>query len=64
MAWTQEQRDALAAAVASGVLTVRYGEKTITYQSLESMRALLSEMDRHLMPTQTRHRFASVVKGC
>jgi hypothetical protein len=64
MAWTTEQRDALQAAIASGVLSVRYGEKTITYQSLDAMRSVLSEMDRQLTPNAITHRFATVSKGC
>lgn len=45
--WTQEDVDKLKAACASGVLTVSYTgppARTITYQSLSSMRALLAEM--------------------
>lgn len=45
--WTQADVDSLKAAVASGVLTVSYAgppARTITYHSLESMRALLAEM--------------------
>lgn len=47
MAWTQTEVDQLRAAVASGVLTVSYAgppARTITYQSLAEMRALLAEM--------------------
>lgn len=46
-AWTQADIDKLKAAVASGVLTVSYAgppARTITYQSLGAMRALLAEM--------------------
>lgn len=45
--WTQADIDALKAAVASGILTVSYSgppARTITYQSLDAMRALLAEM--------------------
>jgi hypothetical protein len=45
--WTQADIDALKAAVASGLLTVSYSgppARTITYQSLTAMRALLAEM--------------------
>ena len=48
MAWTTAQRDALAAKIASGELTVRYGDKTVTYHSLSEMRALLAEMNTEL----------------
>lgn len=45
--WTQADIDTLKAAIVSGVLTVRYAgppAREITYQSLASMRALLSSM--------------------
>lgn len=45
--WTQADVDTLAAAVGSGVLTVTYDgppRRSITYQSLEAMRALLAAM--------------------
>jgi len=45
--WTQADVDALKVAVASGVLTVTYDgppRRSITYQSLEAMRDLLSAM--------------------
>lgn len=48
--WTQQDIDTLKAAVASGVLTVTYSggsggvSRSITYQSLEAMRALLDDM--------------------
>lgn len=48
MAWTTAQRDALAEKIASGELTVRYGDKTVTYHSLSEMRSLLSDMDSAL----------------
>lgn len=46
--WTAEEIAALKAAVASGVLSVSYAgppARTITYQSLESMRDLLASME-------------------
>lgn len=45
MAWTQTQIDALRAAIASGKRTVTYGDKSVTYQSLEEMIALLRLME-------------------
>lgn len=44
MAYTLEQLEKLEAAIASGVETVRYGDKTVTYHSLDQMRALRDEM--------------------
>lgn len=37
MAFTQAQLDALEAAIASGTLEVRYGEKSVRYQSTADM---------------------------
>lgn len=45
--WTQADVDTLKTAVASGILTVTYDgppRRSITYQSLSEMRALLAEM--------------------
>jgi len=64
MAWTAAQRDALQAAIASGVLTVTFGNRSTTYQSLEQMRALLAEMERDLNPTSVYpYRLAAHSKG-
>lgn len=60
--WTQQQRDTLAAAVASGVRSVTYDNRSVTYGSLEEMRALLAEMDRQLAAVRT-HRLAATSKG-
>ena len=49
--WTTAERDTLKAAVASGALTVTYDgppRRSVTYQSLEAMRALLVEMELSL----------------
>lgn len=48
MAYTQTQRDALEAAIATGALTVRYGDTTTTYRSLAEMSQVLAAMDRDL----------------
>lgn len=63
--WTQADVDNLKAAVREGVLTVNYAgppQRTITYQSLESMRSLLAEMVRQVSGA-TSFRHASFNKG-
>lgn len=63
--WTQADIDTLKAAVASGVLMVEYDgppKRSITYQSLGAMRALLAEMIRQVNP-QPAFRRASFSKG-
>jgi len=37
MAWTQTQLDAVEAAIASGELTVRFGDRTVTYRSMDEL---------------------------
>lgn len=44
MAFTNEQIAALESAIASGILTVRYADRTVTYQSLKEMRSTLRQM--------------------
>jgi len=34
MPWTSQQLDAIDAAIASGELTVRFGDRTVTYRSM------------------------------
>lgn len=63
--WTQADLNALKAAVASGVLSVTYAgppARTVTYHSLESMRALLAEMNRQVN-AGTSYRRARFRKG-
>lgn len=66
--WTQADIDALKAAVASGLLSVSYAgppARTMTYQSLAEMRALLAEMVATVAGTAggTRYRLAATRKG-
>lgn len=44
MPWTQTQLDALDAAIARGVLTVRYADREVTYHSLGDMLRLRATM--------------------
>lgn len=67
--WTQADVDNLKVAIASGVLSVRYDgppARTITYQSLGDMRALLSSMQQDVARSQgksTTYRLAGTTKG-
>ncbi|HEY0032282.1 MAG TPA: hypothetical protein VGB81_03370 [Devosia sp.] len=64
MAYTQAQYDALQSAIASGALTVEYGDKKVTYRSLTEMRAILSEMERDLqIGTRSRRVVSTFTKG-
>ncbi len=58
MAWTQVQIDALKAAIASGVLTVRHGDTMTTYRSLDEMQRVLAMMQSDVT-TRTRSTVAT-----
>lgn len=63
--WTETDIATLKKAVASGVLTVSYDgppRRTITYQSLSDMRALLAEMNRQVSSAPS-HRHVVWKKG-
>jgi len=47
-AFTVEQYQALAAAVAQGATTVKYGDKEVTYRSLDEMIRLMGMMEAQL----------------
>ena len=64
MAVTQPMIDTLDAAIAKGVLTIKDGEKTITYQSVDDMlarrQALANLLASQTTPSRTlpRHQLA------
>ncbi len=66
--WTQADVTALKGAVASGALTVTYDgppRRSITYQSLSEMRALLASMLQDVAATSggSNYRLAATRKG-
>ncbi len=66
MAYTQAQLDALESAIAKGVTSVRYGERMITYRSLEEMNRLRDNMRAELgvsSPSGSRSRFINLPTG-
>jgi hypothetical protein len=48
MAWTQGDVDALKAAIISGQLIVRSGDRSIQYRSLSELRSVLAEAEAEL----------------
>ena len=48
MSYTTSQRDALKQAIASGVLSLSYDGKTVTYRSLADLKAALAEVEQGL----------------
>jgi hypothetical protein len=67
VAWTQQQLDSIEAAIASGELTVRFGDRTVTYRSMEELlqaRAVIQEALAAASGTATdRFSFAQTSKG-
>ena len=64
-AWTNDDLTALEKATAQGVLEVRYGDKTVTYRSLNEMLRLLDIMRKELGVTtpNSGRRYADFHKG-
>jgi hypothetical protein len=63
--WTQADIETLKASIALGVLSVSYAgppQRSITYQSLAEMRALLAEMTASV-GGGARYRLAATRKG-
>lgn len=58
MAYTQDDIDALKAAIKSGKLSVRHGETQVTYRSIDEMIKLLQMMTADVT-TRTRSTVAS-----
>ncbi len=64
MSYTQSQLDALEAAYASGVLTVEYDGKRITYNSRDDLKGRIDEIRRSLNPSSPpRYSYATFSKG-
>lgn len=67
MSWTQTQIDAIEAAIASGELTVRFGDRAVTYRSMEELlqaRAVIRESLAAEAGTATdRFSFGQTSKG-
>ena len=65
MKFTIEQYGKLKEAYAMGVLSVNYGDKTVTYRSLLEMKQILEDIRAELFPEQIprRRRFAVFNRG-
>ncbi|MGE0108257.1 MAG: phage head-tail joining protein [Bdellovibrionales bacterium] len=48
MTYTTTQRDALKAAIASGVLSLSYDGKTVQYRTMAELKAALAEVEQGL----------------
>lgn len=64
MAWTQDDADALRAAIASGARRVAYSDGSeIEYRTLAEMEAILSKMVASLSTTKTVRAFRGTVNS-
>lgn len=65
MAYTLEQYETLQAAIASGSNSVRYADKSVTYNSVDEMLRVLNLMKAELFPSTVpvRRKYASFDKG-
>jgi hypothetical protein len=61
--WTQSDIDKLTAAVASGTLEVTFSDRSVRYQSLKDMLALLALMTAEANPNARSYRLAAHDKG-
>jgi len=67
MPWTQQQLEAIEAAIASGELSVRFGDRTVTYRSMDELlqaHALIREaLAAESGAATDRFSFAQTSKG-
>jgi len=64
--YTLTQYQVISDAIATGALTVHYGDKTVTYRSLDEMIRIQTMMKNCLFPEQNTNngrKFASFSKG-
>lgn len=61
MAFTVEQLNALRDAYAQGVLSVRWGDKAVQYDSRSEMKARIREMERELGLRSTGMQLRNIV---
>lgn len=56
MTWTQEDRDNLARAIATGAKRVKFQTHEVEYRTMQEMRDLLTDMDTTLNPNSATPR--------
>jgi hypothetical protein len=62
--WTQADLDAIEKAIASGALSVRYADKSVTYRTLTEMNTIRDQIRRALGKTsKTQRVYPSHSKG-
>lgn len=65
MGYTIAQYETLKKAIANGVQSVTYGDKTVNYRSIAEMKDVLRMMEKELFPERVprRRRLASIDRG-
>ena len=65
MSYTIEQYDSLVSAIATGALSVRYGDKSVTYNSVSDMLRVKRLMEIELFPAiqPVRRKYAEYNSG-
>lgn len=67
MAYTQDDIDALKAAIATGAIEVTFGSgpdsRTVKYRTLDQMRSILAEMTAEVSPASAAPR-VSFIRHC
>ncbi|MDL2289950.1 hypothetical protein LJB95_00915 [Paludibacteraceae bacterium OttesenSCG-928-F17] len=64
MTYTPEAYIALKEAIASGVHSVNYGDKSVTYRSLSDMKKILADMESELFgKSKNRRKLARTDRG-
>lgn len=59
MSWTKDDVQRLKAAIASGQLSVRHGDRQVTYQSVEAMLTALDRMEAEVAATTAGRRMSA-----
>lgn len=62
MAWTQAEIDALKAAIATGVKSVTYTDRTVVYHSLAEQMQALAAMEAEVNPSAGRTTYVSTTR--
>lgn len=67
MAWTQQQLEAIEAAIARGELTVRFEDRTITYRSVDDLlkarQVIKDALDKQAGSQPNRYSMARFAKA-
>lgn len=64
MAWTEADKDALKAAIATGAREVQYSDGSrIAYRTLKEMKETLGMMEKDISPAVTRVRTVRITGG-